>query len=135
MKNHNPQKFKIYLDRFNSQSDPKSDYALELLGWALYYAPLDLLEVLHEEKMRQDMILSATHVDDAGNPVFSYQQAADMLGVPVSEIKASNEKMIKSDPEFAPVGRIHRMHRPSNVERVATRHTAEIMKTMINSNQ
>lgn len=133
MENHDPQKFKLYLDRFNSQSDPKSDYALEQLGWALYYAPLDLLEALLRKKMKQDMMLSATHADDRGNPVYSYQQAADMLGVPVLEIKASIESLIKSNPALAPVGKIHRLHRPSYMERAVARHTAEIMKELIKS--
>lgn len=127
MNNHAPEKFTRYINEYFSLRDRENDYAYGLFGLALNYAPLELIEIVYHENIKHEMLSSATHVDDAGNPVHTYQQVANKLGVPVMEVERYFKSLIKDNPELAHVGKIYRLHKRSNAQRSATRKTAEVV--------
>ncbi|RII26683.1 MAG: hypothetical protein CXR31_09740 [Geobacter sp.] len=111
MSKYDPAKFEMLMSRYYALHDHESDYARDLLAKALTCAPPDIAAAMHNKMIELDLLPPVLFVDDAGNPMFTIQQVADKLGVPIKEVEQRMKEMVKEEPEqFAPVGNIHRLH-------------------------
>ena len=102
-------KFTELMEQHYAQPDRESDEACRLLALALCYAPEELKRSMHNEM--KTIMPPVTHVDGAGNPMYSVQQIAEHFGVSVEEVEKRNRLMQQDHPDlFKSAVEVHRLN-------------------------
>lgn len=71
------------------------------------HAPTEVLEQFRAKAMELDLLPQTKYVNDAGEAVFTSQQIAEKLGIPVEQIEREVQQRFGAQLE---TGRVHQIH-------------------------
>ncbi len=69
-------------------------------------APPEFMDIVSNEAKERGLLPETKYVNDAGEPVYSAQQLADQLGVPLEQVEEDIKRLVG---DRLPVGKVHQL--------------------------
>jgi len=70
--------------------------AMQWICQMMEYAPDDLKKIMHEKAQEMGLLPEAMYVSEDGKPLYSAEQIAKQLGVPLKQVEADIQRMTAS---------------------------------------
>ena len=80
--------------------------SIALFDEFLEHAPPEVFKAFHDKAVECNLVPETKFVNDAGEPVYTCQQVADQLGIPVEQVDKQMRENFGDELQF---GTIHRV--------------------------